>query len=89
MQNRRRLEAWPPFFEIETPDDGEHTELVYTDEYATDETIRQMLGERRGLNVIRAAEVPDAPPQDDTSGSRPWAKAWLVTWRCEPDACLE
>jgi hypothetical protein len=53
------------------PDEGEHTELVYSDESATDETIRQMLGERRGANVISAAEEPDAPPQNDTSGSRP------------------
>jgi len=68
------------------PDDGEHTELVYTDEHATDKTIRQTLGGRRGLNVIRAAEEPDAPPQDDTSASRLWAKAWLVTWRSEVDS---
>ncbi|MBI3065670.1 MAG: hypothetical protein HYY82_12150 [Deltaproteobacteria bacterium] len=69
------------------PDQGEHTELVYTDETASEGTIRQSLEYWRGLKVIRAVEEPDAPPPDRVhhdvvqSGSRPLAKAWLVTWR--------
>lgn len=69
------------------PDRGEHTELVYTDETATEGTIWQALGYWRGLKVIRAVEEPDAPAPDRVHhdviqlGSRPLAKAWLVTWR--------
>ena len=69
------------------PDLGEHTELVYTDETAAEGKIRQALGFYRGLKVIRAVEEPDAPapdrvPQDIVQcGSKPLAKAWLVTWR--------
>jgi len=69
------------------PDLGEHTELVYTDETATEGTIWQSLGYWRGLKVVRAVEEPDAPPPDTVPqdvvqrGSRPLAKAWLVTWR--------
>ena len=69
------------------PDLGEHTELVYTDETASEGTIRQSLGYWRGLKVVRAIEEPDASPphtvpQDIVQrGSRPLAKAWLVTWR--------
>ena len=64
------------------PDDGEHTQLVYTDESETSETLRRTIGSRLKLNVVRAAEEPDAPPQVDTSGRKPFAKAWLVTWQC-------
>ena len=69
------------------PELGEHTELVYTDATATEGHIRQSLGFYRGLKVIRAVEEPDAPapdsvPQDIVQrGSKPLAKAWLVTWR--------
>lgn len=69
------------------PDLGEHTELVYTDESATEQRIRQSLGYWRGLKVIRAVEEPDAPPSDTVPqdvvqrGSKPLAKGWLVTWR--------
>lgn len=69
------------------PEAGEHTELVYTDETATEGTIWQSLGYHRGLKVIRAIEEPDAPapdtvPQDIVQrGSKPLTKGWLVTWR--------
>jgi hypothetical protein len=69
------------------PEAGEHTELVYTDESATEGTIWQSLGFHRGLKVTRAVEEPVAParagvPQDIVQrGSKPLAKAWLVTWR--------
>ncbi|MDP2601323.1 MAG: hypothetical protein Q8S00_01835 [Deltaproteobacteria bacterium] len=46
------------------PDLGEHTELVYTDEAATEGTLWQSLGYWRGLKVIRAREEPDAPSPD-------------------------
>ena len=63
------------------PDDGEHTQLVYTDETETSATIQRTMGIRFGLEVFRAAEEPDAPPQTDTSGKQLFAKAWLVTWQ--------
>jgi len=62
------------------PDEGQHTDLVYSDEEVTEETIQRMLAELRGLKVVRTGEEPDAPPKIDPSRSKPWAKAWLVTW---------
>ena len=67
------------------PDHREHTQLVYTDENETCETLRRTLRDRWGIIVMRAAEEPDAPPQVDTSGKKPFTKAWLVTWQCEQD----
>jgi hypothetical protein len=69
------------------PDLGEHTELVYTDESATEGHIWQSLAYHRGLKVIRAIPEPDAPPPDRVPhdvvqrSAKPLAKAWLVTWR--------
>jgi hypothetical protein len=31
--------------------------------------------------LIRFAEEPDGPAKIDTSGLKPFPKAWLVTWR--------
>jgi hypothetical protein len=63
------------------PDEGEHTMLAYSSVGETEESIRCTLRDRQGLTVIRAAIEPDAPPYPDTRGVRPFAKAWLVTWR--------
>ena len=63
------------------PDDGEHTQLVYTDDTETSATIQRTIGIRFGLSVFRAAEEPDAPPEVDTSRRKPYPKAWLVTWQ--------
>lgn len=69
------------------PGKGEHTELVYTDESATEGTIAQALGFYRGLKVMRAVPEADAPPPERVEhdvisrGSKALAKAWLVTWR--------
>ena len=63
------------------PDAGEHTQLVYTDDSETSETLQRAIAIRFGLNVFRAAEEPDAPPEVDSRGRKPYAKAWLVTWQ--------
>lgn len=71
------------------PDDGEHTQLVYTDEHPTNESIQRIIGGRWGFKLLRVAEEPDAPPVLDPSGLKPFAKAWLVTWQREPDGEVE
>jgi hypothetical protein len=68
------------------PDDGEHTQLVYTDNTETSATIQRTIGIRFGLSVFRAAEEPDARPEVDTSGRKPYPKAWLVTWQSKRTA---
>lgn len=74
-----------PLCGIEAPD--AHVETIYTSEDATEGSIWQSLGFWRGLKVIRAVPEPDAPPPETVKhdvvqmGSKPLAKAWLVTWR--------
>jgi hypothetical protein len=61
------------------PDEGEHTEIVYTDAVSTAENIRALFA-ARDRNVLRAEVEPDARLPTEPPSS---AKAWLVTWREE------
>ena len=60
------------------PEQGEHTEVVYTDAQSTGETIRQTLGAKDARNVVRDKAEPDASLPSEPSGL---SEAWLVTWR--------
>jgi hypothetical protein len=58
---------------------------VYGSAEETEDTLRQRFGQMRDARLIRAAEEPDAPLEIDTSGNKPFAKAWLVSWKSEQD----
>ena len=63
------------------PEHNEHTELMYGSDDETETKIRSAVLSCRAGDLIRVAEEPDAPATMDTSGSKPFSKAWLVTWR--------
>ena len=65
------------------PDHGEHTELMYGSNDETEAKIRTVVLSWRGGDLFRVAEEPDAPAKMDTSGLKPFQKAWLVTWQVE------
>lgn len=50
------------------PDEGEDTELAYTSENDTEETIKRAFDHCRDVEVTRAAIEPDAPSKMDGTG---------------------